>query len=150
MPSHCKSESLNPRPRRFPTHGPQPWRWCCPPLLVVPKGAERSHSERDEAVVSLDVPLEDLWAWPQHTLKARPVQLHTLERTSSDYCGCPGAVQQQGDFTWRRRWSSKLVITKCLWVVSISGSAMYSSILFLSESLFLENPVFLLLKVMIL
>lgn len=62
-----------------------------------------SHSERDEAVVSLDIPLEDLRARSQHTFEAGPVQLHALERAASHYGGCPGTVQQQGDFTWRGR-----------------------------------------------
>lgn len=65
-----------------------------------PEGAKVSHSEGDEAVVSLDVPLQDLWAQSQHAFKADPVQLHAFEGTASDDGGCPGAVQQQGDFTW--------------------------------------------------
>lgn len=68
-----------------------------------PIGAELSHSEGDEAVVSLDVPLEDLRARSQHTLEAGPVQLHALEWSASDYGGRPGAIQQQGDFTWKQR-----------------------------------------------
>lgn len=105
VPRHCgcKTHVLYPASSPLPTHGPKLWCWCCPPLLVAPRGADVSHGEGDEAVVSLDVPLEDLWAWPQHALKAGSVQLHALERTAGDYGGCPGAVQQQGDFTWRRR-----------------------------------------------
>lgn len=61
-----------------------------------------SHSERDKAVVSLDVPLEDFGARTQHALKAWPIQLHTLEGTPGDYSGGPGTVQQQGNFTWMR------------------------------------------------
>lgn len=73
------------------------------PPLVGPTGADVSHGEGDEAVVSLDVPLEDLRAGPQHSLEAGPVQLHALERTAGDD-GCrPGAVQQEGDLTWRRK-----------------------------------------------
>lgn len=87
----------------LPTHRPKLWCWCCPPLLVEPGGFDLSHRERNEAVVSLDVPLEDLWARPQHALEAGPVQLHTLERAAGDYSGGPGAVQQQGDFTWTRK-----------------------------------------------
>lgn len=61
-----------------------------------------SHSERDKAVVSLDVPLENLRARAQHTLEAGPIQLHTLQGSAGDYGGCPGTVQQQGDFAWTR------------------------------------------------
>lgn len=64
-----------------------------------PEGAEVSHGEGDEAVVPLDVPLEDLGARSQHALKADPVQLHAFERTPGDDGGCPGPVQQQGDLT---------------------------------------------------
>lgn len=66
-------------------------------------GAVLSHGEGNEAVVSLDVPLEDLRAWPQHTLETRPVQLHTLERTTRDDGGRPGTVQQQSYFTWSKK-----------------------------------------------
>lgn len=62
--------------------------------------AKVSHGEGDEAVVSLDVPLQDLWTQSQHAFKADPVQLHAFEGTPSDDGGCPGAVQQQGDLTW--------------------------------------------------
>lgn len=59
----------------------------------------RSDGERDEAVVSLDVPLEDLGAGAQHTLKARPVQLHALEGAAGHHRGRPRTVQQQRDLT---------------------------------------------------
>ena len=62
-----------------------------------------SHGEGDEAVVSLDVPLEDLGARSKNSLKAGPVQLHTLEGPTGDDSGCPGTVQQQGDLTWVKR-----------------------------------------------
>lgn len=62
-------------------------------------GAELSHCEGDETVVSLNVPLEDLGARPQHALEAGPVQLHALERAPGHHGGRPGTVQQQGDFT---------------------------------------------------
>lgn len=65
-----------------------------------PEEAKVSHGEGDEAVVSLDVPLQDLWAQSQHAFKADPVQLHAFEGTPGDDRGCPGAVQQQCDFTW--------------------------------------------------
>lgn len=112
-PCHCrcKTHVLSPASSPFPTHRPKLWWWCCPPLLVGPRGANLSHRERDEAVVSLDVPLEDLWAGPQHTLKAGPVQLHALERTTGHYSGSPGTVQQQGDFTWRRKKRSEQVFS---------------------------------------
>lgn len=73
------------------------------PAGRVPRGAGRSHGERDEAVVSLDVPLQDLRAGPEDALEAGPVQLHALERPAGDHGGCPGTVQQQGNFTWRRK-----------------------------------------------
>lgn len=69
----CKTHVLYPTSSPLPTHQPKLWCWCCPPLLVGPIGADLSHGERDEAVVSLDVPLEDLWAGPEHTLEAGPV-----------------------------------------------------------------------------
>jgi len=104
----CKTHVLHPASSPIPTHGPKRRCWCCPPMLVAPRGADMSHSKGDEAVVSLDVPLEDLWARPQHTLKAGPVQLHTLQRTPGDDSGCPGTVQQQGDFPCRTKetWQS--------------------------------------------
>lgn len=112
-PCHCrcKTHILHPASSPLPTHRLKLWCWCCPPLLVGPRGADLSHCERDEAVVSLDVPLKDLWAGPQHTLKAGPVQLHTLEWTTGNYSGGPGTVQQQGDFTWRRKRTTTVWIS---------------------------------------
>lgn len=63
-------------------------------------GFDLSHGEGDEAVVSLDVSLEDLGAGPQHTLKAGPVQLYALEGPAGHHRGCSGPVQQQGDLAW--------------------------------------------------
>lgn len=57
--------------------------------------------ERYEAVVSLDVSLEDLGAGPEDALETRPVQLDALERTPSHNRGRPGSVQQEGDLTYR-------------------------------------------------
>lgn len=57
----------------------------------------RSDGERDEAVVALDVPLEDLGAGPQHTLKAGPVQLHALEGPPRHHRGRPGPIQEKRD-----------------------------------------------------
>lgn len=54
-----KPMSFTPRPHLFPPTDPNsdaaahPCWWC-------PEGADLSHGEGDEAVVSLDVPLEDL------------------------------------------------------------------------------------------
>lgn len=55
-----------------------------------PTATRGSDSERDEAVVALNVSLEDLGAGAQHALEARPVQLHALE-------GSPG---HHGGRTW--------------------------------------------------
>lgn len=60
----------------------------------------RSDGEGDEAVVTLNVPLEDLGAGPQHALEAGPVQLHTLEGSPGHDGGRPGPVQQQCDLPW--------------------------------------------------
>lgn len=76
---------------------PAPGRWLCGEVR-----AGRSHREGDEAVVSLNVPLEDLGARPQHALKARPVQLDALERTPGHHGGRPGTVQQQGDLPCKK------------------------------------------------
>lgn len=65
---------------------------------------QRNHldGERNEAVVSLNVSLEDLGAGAEHSLKAGPVQLHTLEGSSCHHRGCPGPVEQQGYLTWKQ------------------------------------------------
>lgn len=76
-------------------------------------GAGWSHCEGDEAVVSLNVPLEDLGARPQHALEARPVQLDALERAPSDHGGRPGTVQQQGDLPCGGRRRKKVRWKSC-------------------------------------
>lgn len=65
---------------------------------------QRNHldGERNEAVVSLNVSLEDLGAGAQHSLEAGPVQLHTLEGPTCHHRGCPGPVEQQGYLTWKQ------------------------------------------------
>lgn len=52
-----------------------------------------SDGEGDEAVVTLDVSLQDLRAGAQDTLKTRPVQLDALEGTPGHDSGCTGPVQ---------------------------------------------------------
>lgn len=74
----------------------------CPCWWARWVGAGWSHCEGDEAVVSLNVPLEDLGARPEHALEARPVQLDALEWAPGDHGGRPGPVQQQGDLACRR------------------------------------------------
>lgn len=69
-----------------------------------------SDGEGDEAVVALDVPLEDLGAGAQHTLEAGPVQLHALEGPPGHHGGRPGPVQQQRDLPWGRERASGLRI----------------------------------------
>lgn len=66
---------------------------------------QRNHldSEGNEAVVSLNVPLEDLGAGAEHSLEAGPVQLHALEGSTCHHRGCPGPVEQQGYLTWKQR-----------------------------------------------
>lgn len=49
--------------------------------------------EGNEAVISLNVPLENLRAGPEDALETWPVQLHALERASGHDCGCTGSVQ---------------------------------------------------------
>lgn len=95
----------------LPTLSIKCWCWWCTLLLV----GELSHGEGDEAVVSLDVPLQDLWARPKHTLKARPVQLHAFEGATCDNGGSPGTIQQQGDLTWMetRRGPKIINVSEC-------------------------------------
>lgn len=69
-----------------------------------------SDGEGDEAVVALDVPLEDLGAGAQHALEAGPVQLHALEGPPGHHGGRPGPVQQQRDLPWGRERASGLRI----------------------------------------
>lgn len=93
--ARCKTDVLYPDSTPLPT-----LNWDADSARPLLEGAEESHGERDEAVVSLDVPLENLRARSQHALKADPVQLDAFERAPGDDGGRPGAVQQQGDFTW--------------------------------------------------
>lgn len=64
--------------------------------------AAGSDGQRDEAVVALDVPLEDLGDGAQHALEAGPVQLDALEGPPGHHGGRPGPVQQQRDLPWGR------------------------------------------------
>ena len=66
------------------------------------RAAGGSDGEGDEAVVTLDVPLEDLGAGPQHALEAGPVQLHALEGAPGHHSGRPGPVQEQCNLPWGR------------------------------------------------
>lgn len=79
------------RPRR---HGKQGWGGG--------RRAAGSDGQRDEAVVALDVPLEDLGDGAQHALEAGPVQLDALEGPPGHHGGRPGPVQQQRDLPWGR------------------------------------------------
>lgn len=51
--------------------------------------------EGNEAVISLNVPLEDLRTGPEDALETGPVQLHAFERTSGHDRGRTGSVEQQ-------------------------------------------------------
>lgn len=64
--------------------------------------AAGSDGQRDEAVIALDVPLEDLGDGAQHALEAGPVQLDALEGPPGHHGGRPGPVQQQRDLPWGR------------------------------------------------
>lgn len=69
-------------------------------------GLQGSDGEGDEAVVTLNVPLEDLGAGAQHALEAGPVQLDALEGPPGHHGGRPGPVQQQRNLPWGARgWS---------------------------------------------
>lgn len=65
-------------------------------------GRNRSDGERNEAVVSLDVPLEDFGAGPEHALEAGPVQLHALQGSTRHHRGGSGPVEQQRDLTCKQ------------------------------------------------
>lgn len=69
-------------------------------------GAAGSDGQGDEAVVTLDAPLEDLGAGAQHALEAGPVQLHALEGPAGHHGGRPGPVQQQRDLPCGRQAGS--------------------------------------------
>lgn len=92
---------------RVPTPLCGPWtQTSLPAHRSWAAGLRGSDGEGDEAVVALDVPLEDLGAGAQHALKAGPVQLDTLEGPSGHHGGRPGPVQQQRDLPWGARgWS---------------------------------------------
>lgn len=62
----------------------------------------RSDSERDEAVVSLNVSLEDLRAGAEHSFEAGPVELHALQGSTCHHRRSPGPVEQQCYLTWGR------------------------------------------------
>lgn len=55
--------------------------------------------ERDEAVVLLNVPLENIWTRPKHSLKSGSVQFDTLQRSLGCHGSSPGAVQHQSNLT---------------------------------------------------
>lgn len=59
-------------------------------------------SERDEAVVSLNVSLEDLGAGAEHSFEAGPVELHTLQGSACHHRRSPGPVEQQCYLAWGR------------------------------------------------
>lgn len=59
-----------------------------------------SDREGNEAVVLLDVSLQDVGAGAQDSLKPRPVQFDTLEGSAGNNSGSTGPVHQQGDLTW--------------------------------------------------
>lgn len=90
-----------------PHGGPQggaPTAWDQVPWRLVQRrhhrgagGRAGSDGEGDEAVVALDVALEDLGAGAQHALETGPVQLHALEGTAGHHGGRPGPVQEQRD-----------------------------------------------------
>lgn len=83
-------------PRRWDSRGPGRASTGQRAAAVV-AGGGGSDGEGDEAVVALDVPLQDLGAGPQHALEAGPVQLHALERAPGHHGGRPRPVQQQRD-----------------------------------------------------
>lgn len=83
--------------------------WSCTEQILSAQGHtkaafQRNHldSERNEAVVSLNVSLEDFGAGAEHSFKAGPVQLHTLEGSTCHHRGRPGPVEQQGYLTWKQ------------------------------------------------
>ena len=57
------------------------------------------HGQRHEAVVLLDVPLEDVRARSEDSLEPRPVQLDTLERPHGSHGGSSGPVQHESDLS---------------------------------------------------
>lgn len=79
---------------------------------VTPRHVVGLDGERYEAVVSLDVSLEDLGAGAEDALEARPVQLDALERTPGHDRGRPGPVQQQGYLAWREKINTRVSVDK--------------------------------------
>lgn len=62
---------------------------------------QSSDGQWHEAVVLLDVSLEDIWAWAKDAFKPRSVQLNALQRATGNHSGSPGTIHQQGNFTWK-------------------------------------------------
>ena len=62
-----------------------------------------SDRQGHEAVVLLDVALEDVGARAEDALEPRPVQLDALQWAAGHHGGCAGPVHQQGDLAWRER-----------------------------------------------
>lgn len=54
----------------------------------------RLDGERNEAVVSLDVSLEDFGTGAQHAFEAGPIQLHALQGSACHHGGGAGPVEQ--------------------------------------------------------
>lgn len=50
--------------------------------------------ERNEAVVSLDVPLEDFGTRTEHAFEAGPIQLYALQGSACHHGGSSGPVEQ--------------------------------------------------------
>lgn len=60
-----------------------------------------SDRQGHEAVVLLDVALEDVGARAENALEPWPVQLDALQRATGHHGGCTGPVHQQSDLAWR-------------------------------------------------
>lgn len=70
------------------------------------KGRRRrqiSDRQWHKTVVLLDVSFEDIRAWAQNTFKSRSVQLHTLQRTTSNHSGSARTIHEECDFPCRRQ-----------------------------------------------
>lgn len=59
-----------------------------------------SDREGNEAIVLLNVSLQDVRAGTQDAFEAWPVQFDTLEGSACNNGGSTGPVHQQGDLTW--------------------------------------------------
>lgn len=67
--------------------------------LARKREGEESDGQRDEAVVLLNVPLQDFRAFAEHAFEAGPVELDALEQTLGDH-GCSARpIEQQRDLT---------------------------------------------------